>query len=263
LGLPQGDKHHLRLDTDDKMTIRQELADGGVFIGSAQRRVAGTSGSQTQPQALPLLFAGGQTVPGFGPRGGPESSLPLDVPGIQAALDQGLNHLAAHWPGLTDTDRDQMRQQFQQLATPLAGMLAHNGSFAQAVQGFVTQMGDDDSRQQPLLRSMETLGMSLTQLLSGSTTVLGDQRRQQGVPQALMNSWLDQHSLTNICEVEPDWCCPICFDCSKTNLVKMCQDDHGGTIHAFHRQCIADWLVRRNECPTCRRTPAIELPSSG
>jgi len=61
-------------------------------------------------------------------------------------------------------------------------------------------------------------------------------------------------------EIKKDnWSCCICTDSKITDdeefqLIMLC---NGAPGHYFHKQCILEWLRRQNNCPLCRRHPAI------
>jgi hypothetical protein len=78
-----------------------------------------------------------------------------------------------------------------------------------------------------------------------------------------VDSWLSQQLAdTKPMSVQEDWECPICLDDDAQDIIGVCKGEDGVGIHCFHKDCIQSWLMRRNDCPCCQRTPLIELLAS-
>lgn len=54
---------------------------------------------------------------------------------------------------------------------------------------------------------------------------------------------------------------PICFEDLQEDVVahNAAQENASPTFHAFHRSCLAKWVIRNNRCPLCRES--IDLAS--
>jgi len=83
------------------------------------------------------------------------------------------------------------------------------------------------------------------------------QPERLGASRTQVRHWLAGAAIEHVAGLESDWQCPICFDGCTDDLVAMCKDDDGKPMHYFHSECVSGWLVRRDECPTCRRTPIV------
>mmetsp|Transcript_5644 Transcript_5644/g.15416 ORF Transcript_5644/g.15416 Transcript_5644/m.15416 type:complete len:455 (+) Transcript_5644:128-1492(+) len=253
----------------------------------------GGGGEAEGPMAVDAdrgVAAGAPGAPGAAGAAGPE---PAQVARVQRALDRGLEQMAANWPGLGGADRDEMRRQLQQFTAPLAGILAQNGPLVASLgapqaggagapagaaghpggpgvifapiglpggqlpglQGLFGGMGMLD----PTLAAAFGLGPPWQMGAGGGTNT-----EHAGAPEADVASWLENRGIDAALaagQLEPEWQCPICFDSSLKDLVAVCRDDAGRTVHAFHKECVANWLVRRSECPSCRRTPVVLTPA--
>lgn len=239
------------------LRVRHQAEDGSVVAGFARRAGMGIG---IMPRFGPQVTALGQvdadTERGqlaFGPGSGVLRERGGDGPAarhIQQALEQGLDHMTVGWPGLSEEERVRMRLQLQQWTVPLAGALSQHPPLAQALVG----QGGHGGGPAFILNFEQLFGFLEAQ---GHASV-----EHTGVPENVLMSWLDSKAVRNTEELEPDWQCPICFDGSLEGLVACCRANDQ-SIHAFHRECIKDWLLRRNECPTCRRNPLVEEDSSG
>mmetsp|Transcript_20312 Transcript_20312/g.54250 ORF Transcript_20312/g.54250 Transcript_20312/m.54250 type:complete len:290 (-) Transcript_20312:169-1038(-) len=78
--------------------------------------------------------------------------------------------------------------------------------------------------------------------------------------------------MDNIAKQDPAWVCPICSEGLEAEgengwVVRICGTCESGTPdesapqssdgHVYHQGCLRQWLLRRNSCPVCRRTPVI------
>jgi hypothetical protein len=76
-----------------------------------------------------------------------------------------------------------------------------------------------------------------------------------------IESWLTQQRYEHI-DSSFDSECPICCEeMVESDLVDICRGGVGRPAHTFHRACARDWLFRSNECPVCRRSPAVDYAS--
>lgn len=48
--------------------------------------------------------------------------------------------------------------------------------------------------------------------------------------------------------------CPICLEGMEENIVKL-----NNCSHQYHESCIADWLIRKRNCPVCRERSRREM----
>lgn len=249
-----GASEHLFPMPGGDLCVRYQRPDGVVLEGQARRDFGSTgAGDASVADAMGAGYA--------------------DLVGVQdhhlqEAVDAGLEQLAAHWPGLSDEDREEMRQHLRQLTLPLSGVLAHHEAISaqygvpgQLAPGLVfAALGPGGLPVwSPLGPRAAAWGPALPGLAFGSMPPL-----HGGAAEAAVSAWLDSRSFDGKAagaELEQDWQCPICFDGATTELVAVCRDDAGRTVHAFHKRCVAGWLVRRDECPSCRRTPLVEAPA--
>lgn len=244
-----GERHHLRLESGGTLLFRCVLPSGRVIHGRGQRNV-------TVPGALNSVVGNLVDVMGTlaeagtdwgdepmtqaeGAEGNEASDLTPENDArrqeLHRALDEGLQDLADHWPGLADADRQRLRAQMRQVATPLVGALANNA---------------------PL---MQALGGAFAMPFPPEFFVMGPQPAptDQAAPPALVKRWLDQQACSRE-SLAQDWQCPICFEGDSEELVAICRDVASGrVVHAFHRPCVASWLAKSNDCPTCRRRPIV------
>lgn len=66
---------------------------------------------------------------------------------------------------------------------------------------------------------------------------------------------ISEHKTSEAREPEPELCCPICLvDYEGGEKVA-----HGNCRHAFHEQCLVQWLKNHPSCPCCRQ-PIIKTP---
>jgi len=235
-----GETYHLRRESAGTLTLRHVLPSGQVIHGRGQHRV-------TVPGALTSVVGNLVDVMGNLAEAG---TIRGDEPMTEAsalttenthrrqelhrALDEGLQDLADHWPGLADADRQRLRAQMRQVASPLVGALANNGPLMQALGGAFAM---------PFPPEFFAMGPQPT-----ST--------DQAAHPALVARWLDQQACSRE-SLAQDWQCPICFEGDSEELVAICRDVSGRVVHAFHRPCVANWLAKSNDCPACRRRPIV------
>lgn len=165
------------------------------------------------------------------------------VENLRDQLERGLGQLAQQWPGISDAERQRMHEQLLQWTAPLANVLAEHPPMMQVFSHQVDGSG--------------FAGVNFMQQFFGP--MAGAPRAsagRTGAPAASVSAFLDSRA-TGEDTVEDSWQCPICFDGTKQELVAICRG--GGPTHAFHRECVEPWLLRRNDCPTCRREPVVEL----
>jgi len=264
-GRLQGLREHLRPDPElGGITIRSEGEDGVVTMGKLERALPGgfASGRPTSVVGAVESFVNGLMEA----MGGMEDVEDQDMteaggtdadgdPGdMHRAVHHGFHHLA-HWHGLTGSDEEHMRQHLQQLTAPLVRDLEQLRQLGQMVH-----LGEHGAFAHAGAAGMP-FAFNLTQLLTHDLGMnsAGQRAERGGVPEATAAAWLESRRLSPS-EVEPDWHCPICFDSdtsTREELVAVCQDEQGHANHVFHKQCVQDWLIRRNECPSCRRTPVV------
>lgn len=122
---------------------------------------------------------------------------------------------------------------------------------------------------------------------------------RSGLEDSLVSWWLaDDTRLIPVDRVaveEPSWCCPICsegLEAEGSNgwLVEICTDreisgkgpqapssenrandgasetpsETTGSAklgHLYHESCLRRWLLKRNSCPVCRRSPVVTAPA--
>ncbi|CAK9043053.1 unnamed protein product [Durusdinium trenchii] len=104
-----------------------------------------------------------------------------------------------------------------------------------------------------------------------------DQEMHSGLDDGKISWWLaDDRRLVSadvVAAEEPDWSCPICSDGLEGEnngwLVRICRGDEAdsneacggrpGEIdgHMYHEGCLRRWLMKRNSCPVCRRSPVV------
>jgi len=193
---------------------------------------------------------------------------------FRVALEQGLEQLAGSWPGMSAQDRDRMRNSMQQFSGELSQMLSQNRPLMEAVQQMQQQArqarSPDGGPPAPALGGMFAMQLGPggpplfnifgpEQWLGPHPWVLPSEarRQQEGVPMQEAVEWLRSRAVLDVKDFEADWQCPICFDSSTEDLVAVCRDSDGKASHVFHCECVADWFVRRDECPSCRRTPVV------
>lgn len=245
-----GTVEYLRLDPADGnvLFLRQQAPNGVVVQGTARR--AGEEGEAGPAEELAdeAMFSTG------------------DVQDLGRALDRGLDQLMMNWPGLSGADREEMQRQLRQWTAPLAGLLAQNPQLANAVaqqQHRAAAPGEAAADFGALFDLQQVFG-PLDMAFFGAGLGQGQGQggaRRAGVEEAVASSWLAGRALAGGEAPEADWQCPICFDSTATELVAVCKDEGGKALHVFHKQCVQDWLVRRDECPSCRRTPVV-MPSA-
>jgi len=78
-----------------------------------------------------------------------------------------------------------------------------------------------------------------------------------GIDAESVNNFLNSDQVVQGETMAEDWVCSICTDSTTANsaesspIVDICAG------HQFHRNCLREWLKRRNNCPLCRREPII------
>jgi len=102
---------------------------------------------------------------------------------------------------------------------------------------------------------------------------------QSGLDESKVAWWLANDSqladVSRIAEQEPAWCCPICsegLEAENNNgwIVRICsgqQDQRNSKEpsreeaegHMYHEACLRKWLIKKNACPVCRRSPVIPV----
>lgn len=190
---------------------------------------------------------------------GPGAAAQPRLRNLHRFLDQGLEQLAAQLAGpgsAPGPEREQMVQQLRQLTAPFLDALARPEGGP----------GGPGGRNAPGASQFD-----FTQFLNQSffdldPNVFGQhmqEQRHSGAAPAAAAAWLQTRSIDGVEDLESDWQCPICFDGEPRDLVAVCRDERGRTLHAFHRPCVEAWLVRRDECPSCRRSPVVEAPPPG
>lgn len=261
---------HLRLDGDAGIAIRRErIQDGTVVTGrghpsragsaSADSRATAAAANPEWARSMNSMFANiaaalatfdedhstdDEVLPSMtgtdGNAGAADYSAlqQIDMSALQETLDQGLGHMATAILGLRPAEADHFRR------------LARSGPLLRAVaehlRGLPIGMRD----------------LHLEQLLGPLPVTPHLQQQDQAVPMEVVTGWLEAHGFETFDDLEPDWQCPICFDTEMKDLVATCQNSHGRLVHVFHRQCIASWLGKRNQCPTCRRAPVVTEASA-
>lgn len=167
----------------------------------------------------------------------------------QQDIMRGFEDMANGWPGLSPEDRERVRGQMRNAAV----------AFAPLVRNIMRPNGEA----QPGPMGHFPLGGAMVQdpflsQLFGMPRGGFERVERQGVAEPLLQQWLSSRQFSGA-GLDHDWQCPICFDSSLEGLVAVCNDAAGNPVHAYHRECLSDWLARKNECPTCRRTPvAVE-----
>eukprot|EP00747_Dinoflagellata_sp_TGD_P168152 gnl/TRDRNA2_/TRDRNA2_193882_c0_seq1.p1 gnl/TRDRNA2_/TRDRNA2_193882_c0~~gnl/TRDRNA2_/TRDRNA2_193882_c0_seq1.p1 ORF type:complete len:488 (-),score=89.15 gnl/TRDRNA2_/TRDRNA2_193882_c0_seq1:47-1411(-) len=285
-----GAREHLRPEPDTGGLCIRLQADGGAVIMGTASRAATVAAAAQGPAPLSLGQLMGQMMGNmFGDledsadgmeeedqaqpqgqgarrgRGGPAAN----ARNVTAVLEQSMEQLAQQWPGLNDADRGQMRQQLRQLASPLAGFLSHNPALMQEIVRGLEEgpppPGAGGPGVFPLFGGPAGPGGAFPfafNIFGGPNMLFRDPAHEhQGVPQAALDSFLAGRSVAGA-DLEQGWECSICFDTSTEDVVAICQEAAGRTVHAYHKPCVAEWLIRRNECPTCRRTPVVEVPET-
>jgi len=101
-----------------------------------------------------------------------------------------------------------------------------------------------------------------------------DGEAQSGLDEGHVAWWLAEEerlaSLKHVAAQDPVWTCPICSEGLEAEhshgwVVRICSDSHGekGTDesggHIYHEGCLRRWLVKKNVCPVCRRSPVIPV----
>jgi len=119
-----------------------------------------------------------------------------------------------------------------------------------------------------------------------------DLEARSGLDEQGIAWWLaDDERLVSVDQMvleEPSWCCPICAEgveaeCENGFVVRICNgggegqasagiakdeapaggagDAEGGGAsnmgHIYHETCLRRWLVKKNTCPVCRRSPVV------
>lgn len=221
-GLRQANtRDYIRLDPNTGgLLFRHEGINGEVVMGSGTRQE-------------PEVVAPAPPVPSgnpLRPNGFRVSTL------LHRALDQ------FDWRGLTGGDDEVFRQQLHEIiVAPLQQMVDQQNDVFMHSFGAAPLFNFDHFSQ-----------------VLGNAQMFGQRERGTGVTEAAANSWLESRKLDATSDIGADWQCPICFDGDPEDLVSICRDEKGGALHVFHRECVAPWLVRRNECPACRRSPVVE-----
>lgn len=95
---------------------------------------------------------------------------------------------------------------------------------------------------------------------------------QSGLEDVRVAWWLaGDDRLANVRRLElqsSKWSCPICTEGQEAEsrhgwIVGICNDCHddknadGSDGHSFHEQCLRQWLLLKNACPVCRRSPVV------
>eukprot|EP00931_Biecheleriopsis_adriatica_P071116 TRINITY_DN4496_c0_g2_i2.p1 TRINITY_DN4496_c0_g2~~TRINITY_DN4496_c0_g2_i2.p1 ORF type:complete len:320 (-),score=34.64 TRINITY_DN4496_c0_g2_i2:328-1287(-) len=117
---------------------------------------------------------------------------------------------------------------------------------------------------------------------------------RSGLDNSLIAWWLaDEARLVSVDRVaaeDPGWCCPICAlgleaECDNGWVVQICGGEEqpldkqepsdmdvrglqesaaiaestepAGARHVYHEACLRRWLLKRNSCPVCRRSPVV------
>lgn len=278
--LAPGVQWHLGQNPDGEgLLVRQTTGDATVIEGQARRiqrfqqpHIARGNPFQMLNQIVEALerpnraaqeAASGARGPAQGPaQDSAQGANPDAAQNMQALLEQGMEQFVNSIQGMeSDGDRQQMTQNLRQLAAPFSGAMMQNGPLMQWMQEFHQQMQAHPSNAGmglPAGGGQGAFFVNLTQLFGRAPGGFHPEREHVGVPQAALSAWLDEHMFTKVDVLEADWQCPICFDSAPEELVLVCQVSDK-TVHVFHRHCISDWFTRRNECPTCRRTPLVDI----
>lgn len=184
---------------------------------------------------------------------------------MRRELEQTVDMLVDNWQGVDLEAREAFRTQLRQLTTAMApalrgmdpnmfqgGFPGLAGALAPPQPGQPTNLGA--IFQNAFLMSPD--GMWMPAAWGGAPDTRQEQR--QAVPEALLTEWLGSRACgePELKSLEADWQCPICFDNAREELIWTCRD--GSALHSFHQECLERWLQRRNECPTCRRTPLVQ-----
>lgn len=269
--MEQGVSEHLRLEPDGSLTLRRQTPNG-VVLGVGQPEFVdddgadGDDGEESQTSAegagggvagsssdlLTLLRAMLHVPPGTPPgaAAGGEAAQPL-------GFIQSLENVASGMRGLNEEERQRVRQQLRQDLRRITS----SGIFQQALaagRGAAGPAGGPSSVNF-VPPGTENLTQALLQLLNQPVVFRQDSGPHNSVPQAQAARWLERKGVTpETADLETDWLCPICFDSTREGLVSLCQDAQERAVHLFHRDCVEAWVVRHNECPTCRRTPLVD-----
>mmetsp|Transcript_47279 Transcript_47279/g.132031 ORF Transcript_47279/g.132031 Transcript_47279/m.132031 type:complete len:328 (-) Transcript_47279:123-1106(-) len=99
---------------------------------------------------------------------------------------------------------------------------------------------------------------------------------QSGLDDATVAWWLAEDArlveLGSMADEDPPWACPICsegLEAEHANgmVVRICGGAADGAEtpsapdgHIYHESCLRRWLLTRNSCPVCRRSPVVPEP---
>lgn len=148
-------------------------------------------------------------------------------------------------------------------------------------------------RERPPMASLINELLSRTQGQAGIAFIeinMEDMEAQSGLDDVNVAWWLaDDKRLVNIDRMaieDPTWCCAICsedIEAESTHgwVVQICNEETetpstGASSmsmpqattnaqsqgHIYHESCLRKWLVKKNSCPVCRRSPVIPEPES-
>jgi len=181
----------------------------------------------------------------------------------QESLDRWVEQMAVAGPAarFSDAERARMQQQMRQAMRPFVDLMTSDPALMQILreQGQLVQPIPI-----PVVPPNPEFQHVFAHLFFDDDDFNRTQRQgtQSAVPERIVAKWLDERAAAETPEVDGDWVCPICFDSSMEDVIVICKADDKAQ-HSFHRDCIQGWLVRRNECPTCRRTPLIQPGAAG
>eukprot|EP00927_Polykrikos_kofoidii_P011446 TRINITY_DN14865_c0_g1_i10.p1 TRINITY_DN14865_c0_g1~~TRINITY_DN14865_c0_g1_i10.p1 ORF type:complete len:418 (+),score=64.49 TRINITY_DN14865_c0_g1_i10:62-1255(+) len=265
----------------DNIVIHHITENGTIVHGTAWHEEDGSQASDGLARVMDAMISGlaGGAVGAARAPGEADAAMSPEESEIQdlhRSVQSSLAQLAGQWPGLPGGERDWMRDQMQQWSVPLAGVISRHRPVLQALSHQMRiRPGSGGGA------GGGATGGNLGALHFGQIFQTADgffmrlpreQQEHTGVSRAKAAAWLDARSVDGSAVAvaaesgtveDGEWQCPICFDCSTSELVGVCTDAAGKPAHIFHRQCVLDWLIRRDECPTCRRTPLVEEPSPG
>lgn len=225
---------HLRQE-DGLLHIRHATGEGGV-VHAEGRKVDPTATPVQAPVSLDNLFRvsrNGQNqeidfsmmagvvsnfLDGFVEALPDDEAGPNDGPnGILGAVERGFARVAAQTPGLSEAERQALAEGSARLVAPLAQNFMFGGMIGRRER----------------------------------------QRPQTAVSEEAASHWIEVNTIAEDA-LYPEWSCPICYDGSTEDVVLLCGDlREGERVHAVHGACVLPWLVKRDECPVCRRTPIV------